>query len=184
MKVVGISGTIVGAKTSVLVKLVLEEIKTVDPRSETIFLDLRDYNMEFCDGRKTELYNTDTQKIIKAVSSADAFLIGFPVFNCSMPAPLKNVFDLVPPDVFRNKVMGFVSNGGTYQHYLVIENQLKPIAGYFRAYVAPSYVYAHADHFGPNNEIQDIDVLKRIRDLAKEIVHMYRGLELKTKSVS
>ncbi len=24
--------------------------------------------------------------------------------------------------------MGFIATGGTYQHYLVIENQLKPIA--------------------------------------------------------
>jgi FAD reductase [NAD(P)H] len=184
MKVIGISGTIVGAKTAVLVKSVLDEIKRIDPQSEVTFLDLRDYDMQFCDGRKPELYNEDTQKIIQMVSNADAFLIGFPVFNCSMPAPLKNIFDLVSPEVFRNKVMGFVANGGTYQHYLVIENQLKPIAGYFRAYVAPSYVYANINHFDFNNEIKDADVLKRIKDLANEMVYMYKGLGLKVKSVS
>ncbi|NNU88093.1 NADPH-dependent oxidoreductase [Geobacillus sp. MR] len=183
MKVLGISGTIVGSKTAILVNRVLKEIKEISPQSEVTLLDLRDYNMEFCDGRKTELYNADTQKIIELVSLADAFVIGFPVFNCSMPAPLKNVFDLVSPDVFRNKVMGFIANGGTYQHYLVIENQLKPIAGYFRAYVAPNYVYAHTDHFNSNNEIQDADVVRRIKDLAHEIVHMYKGLEVKINHV-
>jgi FAD reductase [NAD(P)H] len=183
MTMLGISGTIVGEKTAVLVKAVLDEIKRISPETEVKMLDLRNYNMQFCDGRKPELYNEDTQKIIKTVSEADSFLIGFPIFNCSMPAPLKNLFDLVSPEIFRNKVMGFVANGGTYQHYLVIENQLKPIAGYFRSYVAPSYVYANTNHFNLNNEIINEEVLRRIRDLAAELVLMQKGLSLKTNSV-
>jgi FMN reductase/FAD reductase [NAD(P)H] len=72
--------------------------------------------------------------------------------------------------------MGFAANGGTYQHYLMIENQLKPIAGYLRAYVAPSYVYAHTSHFNEQNEIYDEDIVRRIRNLAAELVHMQQGI--------
>lgn len=179
MKILGISGTILGAKTAVLVEAVLSEIKKINPTIEIRLLDLRNYDMQFCDGRKPELYNDDTREIIKAVSEADFFLVGCPIFNGSMPAPLKNVFDIVPPDVFRHKVMGFVANGGTYQHYLVIENQLKPIAGYFRSYVAPSYVYANTDHFNAANEIIDEDVWSRIQALAQELVMMQEGLKAK-----
>lgn len=177
MKVLGISGTILGAKTAILVDAVLNGIKKLTPDIEMRLLDLRDYDMQFCDGRKPESYNEDTKEIIKAVSEADVYLVGFPIFNGSMPAPLKNVFDLVPPDVFRHKVMGFVANGGTYQHYLVIENQLKPIAGYFRSYVAPSYVYVNANHFNPLNELVDEDVLNRIQALANELVMMQSGIK-------
>ncbi|HYK72092.1 MAG TPA: NAD(P)H-dependent oxidoreductase [Pseudoneobacillus sp.] len=177
MKILGISGTILGAKTAVLVDAVLQEIKKGNPEIETDLLDLRNYDMQFCDGRKLELYNEDTREVIQKVSEADFYLIGSPIFNGSMPAPLKNLFDLVSPDVFRQKVMGFVANGGTYQHYLVIENQLKPIAGYFRAYVAPSYVYAHTNHFNTANEITDYDVLARIEALAKELVTMQVALK-------
>jgi len=73
--------------------------------------------------------------------------------------------------------MGFVATGGTYQHYLVIENQLKPIAGYFRAFVAPGYVYAHNDHFNQQNELVDSEVVNRVESLAKEVVYMQKALK-------
>lgn len=176
MKLLGISGTILGAKTAILVKKILDEIKQKHPDVEVKMLDLRDYDMQFCDGRKIDDYNEDTRKIIEKVSNADFYLIGSPIFNCSIPAPLKNLLDLIPPDVFRHKVMGFAANGGTYQHYLMIENQLKPIAGYLRAYVAPGYVYAHTSHFNERNEIYDEDIIRRVRDLADELVHMQQGI--------
>lgn len=182
MKILGISGTILGAKTAILVEAVLNEIKKINPQAELSLLDLRNYDMQFCDGRKHEFYNDDTKEIIRVVSEADVYLVGFPIFNGSIPAPLKNIFDLVPPAVFRHKIMGFVANGGTFQHFLVIENQLKPIAGYFRSYVAPSHVYATASHFNSANEITDENVLTRIQSLAEELVMMQEGL--REKSVS
>lgn len=177
MKLLGISGTLLGAKTAILVDAVLNEVKNNNPDVEVELLDLRGYEFQFCDGRDPLTYNEDTRKIIEAVSQADFYLIGTPIFNGSIPAPLKNVFDIVPPSVFRNKVIGFVANGGTYQHYLVVENQLKPIAGYFRAFVAPSYVYAHNDHFNRENEISDTEVLDRIHHLAQEMVYMQNALK-------
>lgn len=175
MKLLGISGTILGAKTAVLVEAVLKEVKRKNPEIETELLDMREYKLEFCDGRKPTLYNEDTRKMMAAVSEADLFLIGCPIFNGSFPAPLKNMFDLVPPSVFSHKVMGFVANGGTYQHYLVIENQLKPIAGYLRAFVAPSFVYANGDHFDEANEIISNEVWSRIEGLADELIQMQKG---------
>jgi FAD reductase [NAD(P)H] len=183
MKLLGISGTILGAKTSVLVKTILDEVKVRHPEVSCELLDLRDYDLQFCDGRKIDQYNEDTRKVIEKVSQADFYLIGTPVFNSSIPAPLKNLLDLVPPDIFRHKVMGFAANGGTFQHYLMIENQLKPIAGYFRAFVSPSYVYAHANHYNSQNEIQDEDVVNRIQSLADELVLMQRGLGQKVARV-
>lgn len=177
MKILGISGTIVGEKTSILVHSVINQIKRLDSSVETNILDLKDYKMEFSDGRNFDLYNRDTKKIITEVSSADAYLIGCPVFNGSIPAPLKNVFDLVSPSIFRHKLMGFVVNGGTYQHYLMIESQLKPIAGYFRSYISPNYVYAHSNHFDFNNQIIDKDLLKRIQVLAEEMVSFQKAID-------
>ncbi|MFE8697428.1 NADPH-dependent FMN reductase [Cytobacillus sp. FJAT-53684] len=179
MKILGISGTIIGAKTAILVETVLKKMKEKYPDTEIEMLDLREYNIEFCDGRNPDLYNDDTKKMIKIISDADFYLIGFPIFNGSFPAPLKNVFDLVHPAVFRHKVMGFVANGGTYQHYLVVENQLKPIAGYLRSFVAPSYVYANGEHFNAANEIIDEEVLSRIDALAEELIIMQKGLAIK-----
>lgn len=176
MKLLGISGTIIGEKTFSAVKHVVEHAKLLDASLETDILDLKEYNVEFCNGRQTAEYNEDTQKVIHAVLSADCFIIGTPIFQASLAAPLKNLFDLLPPTAFRNKVIGFVGTAGTYQHYLVIENQLKPIAGYFRAYTAPDYVYVNRDHFDSNNCIVDSSVLERVEVLAAQVLHMSKSL--------
>ncbi|MEH7333938.1 NAD(P)H-dependent oxidoreductase [Neobacillus drentensis] len=177
MKLLGISGTIIGAKTGILVRRVLEEVKQKHPEIEVEYLDLMDYEVQFCDGRNPSAYSEDTKTVIQKVTSADFYIFGTPIFQGSIPGPLKNLFDLIHPNDFRNKVMGFVANGGTYQHYLVIENQLKPIAGYFRAFVAPGYVYANNEHFNQKNEIVDPDLLRRISDLADEVVQMQKALK-------
>ncbi|GIN97674.1 FMN reductase [Siminovitchia terrae] len=175
MKLLGISGTITGSKTGVVVRKTLEEVKQNYPDIEIELLDLKDYNVQFCDGRDPSTYTGDTKKVIDIVSSADFYLIGTPIFQGSITGALKNLFDLIPPHVFRHKVMGFIATGGTYQHYLVVENQLKPIANYFRAYVAPGFVYVHNDHFD-GNQIVDFDVLNRMSILGEEIVRMNRAL--------
>lgn len=177
MKLLGISGTIIGAKTSIVVQKVLEEVKKHHPNVEIELLDLREYDVQFCDGRNPTTYTGDTKKVLDIIQSADFYIIGTPIFQGSLSGPLKNLFDLINPKDIRNKVMGFVATGGTYQHYLVIENQLKPIAGFFRAFVAPGYVYVNNDHFNIDNEIIDQEVLNRITDLAKEVVFMQEALK-------
>jgi FMN reductase/FAD reductase [NAD(P)H] len=177
MKLLGISGTIIGYKTGVVVQKVLDEVKKKYPYIEVEYLDMMEYDVQFCDGRDPATYSEDTKKVIEMVSSADFYIIGTPIFQGSIPGVLKNLFDLIKPETFRNKVMGFVANGGTFQHYLVIENQLKPIASFFRAYVAPGYVYAQTSHFNQQNEIVDSDVLDRISNLADEVVHMQKALK-------
>ncbi|PFP25692.1 NADH-dependent FMN reductase [Bacillus sp. AFS073361] len=177
MKLLGISGTIIGAKTSIVVQKVLEEVKKHHPHVEVELLDLRDYDVQFCDGRNPSNYTGDTKKVLDIVNSADFYIIGTPIFQGSLSGTLKNLFDLINPKDIRNKVMGFVATGGTYQHYLVIENQLKPIAGFFRAFVAPGYVYVNNDHFNKENELIDAEVLTRITALAKEVVFMQEALK-------
>ena len=176
MKLLGISGTITGSKTKIVVENVLAEVKKKHPEIEVELLDMKKYDVQFCDGRNPLEYNEDTKKVINLVSSADFYLIGTPIFQASITGVLKNLIDLIDPQAFRNKVMGFIATGGTYQHYLVVENQLKPIAGYLRAFVSPGFVYAHNDHFNQQNELVDPEVLKRVENLAEEVVYMQKGL--------
>lgn len=176
MKLLGISGTIVGTKTQVAVQAVLDKVKEANPDVEIELLDMKDYQVQFCDGRNPDDYTGDTRALIDKVANADFYIIGTPVFQASITGVLKNLFDLVPVSAFYQKVMGFVATGSTYQHYLMVENQLKPIAGFFRAYVAPSYVYLHDDHFDEYKQIVDPEVIGRIERLAREVVLMQRGL--------
>ncbi|HZH61821.1 MAG TPA: NAD(P)H-dependent oxidoreductase [Metabacillus sp.] len=182
MKLLGISGTITGSKTRTVVNKVLEEVQRMNPEIEVELLDMKEYDVQFCDGRNPSTYTGDTKAVIDIVSSADFYLIGTPIFQGSFTGVLKNLFDLADPKVFRHKVMGFIATGGTYQHYLVIENQLKPISGYLRAYTVPGYVYAHNDHFY-KGELVDKEVIERVTNLAKELVFMQKSLKAESEII-
>ncbi|MDK8191122.1 NAD(P)H-dependent oxidoreductase [Paenibacillus sp. UMB7766-LJ446] len=179
MKLIGLSGSLIGSKTPVGVDTVLQFVKNNHPEIEVELIDLRDYKgIEFCDGRKLEDYNEDTQSVVQKLIDADFYVIGTPIYQSSLTGVLKNVFDLLPVQSIYNKVMGFIATGGTYQHYLVVENQLKPIAGFFRSYVAPSYVYLNSDHFDTQNNIKDTEALSRLEKLAEELVFMQTQLKV------
>ena len=90
LKLLGISGTIIGNKTTILVQRILDEIKQQHPEIEVELLDLRDFDVQFCDGRNLNDYNEDTRKVVEKISNSDFYLIGTPIFNSSFPAPLKN----------------------------------------------------------------------------------------------
>ncbi|MEH7741590.1 NADPH-dependent FMN reductase [Bacillus subtilis] len=176
MKILGIAGSIIGTKTAVAVNEVLKEVKKLDPEVEVELLNLKDYDVQFSDGRSVNDYTGDTKKVIDKILTADFYVIGTPVFQGSLSGALKNIFDLFPPATFAGKVMGFIATGATYQHYLVIEHQLKPIASYFRAYVEPHHVYLHTSHFNNQNEISDSEILERIHALAKGLLFMQNQL--------
>jgi FAD reductase [NAD(P)H] len=108
MKLLGISGTIVGSKTEVAVKKTLEY---VDDDITTEFINLKDYDLEFCDGRPISEYNKDTQDLIGKICVADAYIFGTPIFQGSLTGVLKNLFDLIPPKALRRKVVGLIATG-------------------------------------------------------------------------
>jgi len=182
MKILVISGTILGSKTLILAKKIFEDIKQLNPSAEVQLLDLKQFKTELCDGRMPEDYNDDTQRVIKMMTSADIYLIASPIFHGSIPGVLKNIFDLVPANVFEYKIFGVIANGGNDKHYLVIENQLKPIISYFKSYVAVHSVFAHNGHFNQNNELIDIDVKGNLKKLANEVLALHQKFNLKVET--
>lgn len=63
-----------------------------------------------------------------------------------------------------------IGNGGTYQHHLVVESQLKPILDYFRCLVTPNYVYTMREHYNEQNEIISDDVHRRLKEMARVFI--------------
>jgi FAD reductase [NAD(P)H] len=169
MKILGVSGTIVGSKTAIVIQRVLDQIKIDDPNLEVELLDLRSLQIEFCDGRPITEYTGDTKKVIEQMLSADGYVFGTPIFQGSFSGAFKNLIDLIPPAAFKHKVMGFVTTGGNPQHFLVAENQLKPLAGYLSGYVIPKTIFAHNSQFNQKNEIEDIELLGDIREFTQQI---------------
>ncbi len=177
MKLVGISGAIIGEKTAKTVNQVLTKAKEIDPQIEVELIDLRDYEVEFVDGRPLTAYNKNTQDVISKILAADAYIIGSPIYQASLSGVLKNLFDHLPVAAFDAKVVGIVTTAGSPRHFLVAENQIKPILSFFKALIATRSVYALGSCFDENNEIAEADVLERIEALAHEVVTLQGKLK-------
>src|SRR5699024_3545959 len=108
MKVVGISGTIMGSKTKIAMQYVMEHVREVHPKAEVNFLDVSQFELVCSDGRAYEEYERDTLRVLQTIMEADALIIGSPTFQSSIPAPLKNILDLRPVNALKGKVVSLV----------------------------------------------------------------------------
>jgi len=108
MKIVGISGSIVGSKTRTAMDYMVKEVTENYRDAEVTLIDLADYDVSFSDGRSYLEYEGDTGFVTKTIMEADAIIIGTPIFQASIPATLKNIFDLLPVNAFRDKVVSML----------------------------------------------------------------------------
>lgn len=85
--------------------------------------------------------------ILQTILSADALVVGTPVYKGSFAGLFKHVFDLVDPAVLAGKPVLLTATGGGDRHALVIEHQLRPLFGFFEAATLPTGVYAGSGDF-------------------------------------
>lgn len=181
-KLLAINGSLTPppSRTRVVLDGALAGAKAHDPTIETQVLELRDFTLEFCDGRSPEYYNSDTQRALALLTEADAYLVATPIYRGSYTGALKNFFDLVPndphgPDPLRGKVVGLLATGGSDHHYLVLEHQLRPLFGFFGAYVPARAIYASAKDFDAQKQAQG-RLVEELALLGQEVVALARFL--------
>lgn len=167
MKVVGLSASNVGNKTRIAMDYTFKVAKENYPDAEFTLIDLAEVSMIFSDGRSYLEYDGDTKMVAEAIMEADAIIIGTPVFQASIPAVLKNIFDLLPQNALRDKVVCVFVTAGSAKHYLLVEHQLMPILTYMKAHVVPTYVFIEETDFY-RKEIVNDDIHFRLDRLVED----------------
>lgn len=176
MKIVGIAGSNVGSKTRIAMDYTMKQLQVQAPEAEVTLLDLADYELVFSDGRQYWEYEGDTKLVAETIMAADALIIGTPTFQASIPGTLKNIFDLLPIRAFHDKVVSMVVTAGTAKHYLMVEQQLKPILSYMKAHIVPSYVFIEEKDFYRKEIIND-DVQFRIERLVEDTLLHHQAVK-------
>lgn len=158
----------VGSKTRTIMNqieaLIAEKISNVDVE----IIDISEYDILPSDGRPYLEYPGDTGYITKTIMEADAVIIGTPTFQASIPGMLKNVLDLLPADAFMGKVVGLYATAGTAKHYLMVEQQLKPIISYMKARLIHDYVFVEESDFCEGKLINPM-ITSRLDHLVVEV---------------
>ena len=103
------------SRTAILIQHAEEELKRVG--LEASVLDLRNTQMEFCDGRPLKQYHPDLQQAYQVIEKADAFVIGMPVYCYSVSGPLKNFIDITS-GAMEKKIAGILCAAGGNRSYM------------------------------------------------------------------
>ena len=114
------------SKTAVVVGEAEKILNSLDEVDYQI-LDLRYFDMQFCDGRKLKDYNSDTQKAFEMINDADGFIVGMPVYCYSVSGPLKNLIDITS-SAMEKKVAGILCTTGSPMSFLASSDLAKILA--------------------------------------------------------
>ncbi len=170
MKLLGVSASpSIGSKTMIALMTAMEYVRSVHPDVTTEIVNIREYDVIFCDARNPDLYEGDTRIVIDKVVEADALIIATPIYRGSYTGILKNLVDVLPNNALQGKVVGLIATAASDHHFLAIEHALKPLIGYFYGHPVPGAVYVQNEHFAAG-KLVDAGINERLSQLAAAVV--------------
>lgn len=181
-KLLGIVGSVSSpSKTQTAIEIAIQAAKN-EYGIETEIVSLADYKIDTADSRKLVEYTGDTAILLQKIIESDAFIIGTPAYRGSYSGVLKNLFDIIPRGKWQsdkapleNRPIGFIATGATDHHYLLINQELGPIASFFGAYLVGG-AYVNSSQY-EGNQITDSKIITRLETLGKSVVELNNFLD-------
>lgn len=166
-KIIIIQGSLnKNAKTAIVINEVAKEL--LKKTSDFHLIDLRELNMEFCDGRKIEEYNKDMQQVYRELEKAKGYIIGMPVYQKSVPGPLKNFLDITAK-AMKNKTAAIVCNAGSKMSYLAAAELAKILAFEENVTTVQPVVFTAKEDF-TSNILSSEKVKEKIKELLENFL--------------
>ena len=109
--------------------------------------DLTDLQPSLGSAVQLEDLAPEPRAIVGGLLSADALILGSPVYKGSYSGLFKHLFDLIDPAALAGKPILLMATGGGDKHALVIEHQLRPLFAFFEAATLATSVYAGSADF-------------------------------------
>src|SRR3954467_6414178 len=110
----------------------------------------------------------DAARVVEAIETADALVVGTPVYKGSYTGLFKHLFDLVDPKALADKPVVLTATGGGPRHALIVEHQLRPLFGFFTALTVPTAIYASDEDFRGAVVVED-QTLERVAVAARQL---------------
>lgn len=124
--------------------------------------DMSDLGLSLGVAQRVSDLDDQAKIIINEIASADALIIGSPVYKGSYPGLFKHFIDLLDPEILYGKPILLAASGGGQRHALVVEHQLRPLFGFFMAHSLPTAIYASSQDFSEDSKIISTELLGRI----------------------
>jgi NAD(P)H-dependent FMN reductase len=136
-KIVGISGSLrSGSYTTLAVRLALKGAEELECQGKLI--DLRDYQLLFCDGKDDESqFPKDVFRLREEVKQAHGIILGTPEYHGGYSGVLKNALDLMGFEEFEGKMLGLLGVSGGAMGAFGAMNSLREVGRALHAWVVP-----------------------------------------------
>ena len=139
ISVVGINGSLRdGSYTRLALNLALQGAEEVG--AQTQLIDLREYDLIFCNGKLGKDAPPDVLRLRQDVKQAQGIILGTPEYHGSFSGVLKNALDLMGFDEFEGKMVGLVGVSGGRMGAINALNSLRTVGRTLHAWVVPEQV--------------------------------------------
>jgi len=169
--VAGIAGSLrAGSYSRKALRIALEGAAEVG--AETCLIDLRDFDLPFCDGSNREdERNPDLVKLRREVKRAHGLILSTPEYHGSFSGVLKNALDLMGFDEFEGKMLGLLSVSGGTLGGLNGLNSLRAIGRTLHSWVIPEEVSIPRAYKKFDNEgnTRDPELRERVLEVGRQV---------------
>lgn len=147
----------------------LAEEALADAGETAALIDLRDYDLPFCDGG--ESYGAPQVRELNArIEEAAGLIVAAPIYNYDLNAAAKNVVELTGRS-WRGKTVGFAVAAGGRSSYMAPLGMANSLMADFRCVIAPRFVYAAPADFTAEGTPSP-EVRSRIERLAGDVIQL------------
>ncbi len=169
--VVGICGSLrAGSHTRMALRFALEGAQEVG--AQTKLIDLRDYALNFCDGKEDESgYPPGVGKLREEVRTAKGIILATPEYHGGFSGVLKNALDLMGFDEFEGKMVGLVGVSGGRMGAVDALNTLRNIGRTLHAWVVPEQagIPEAWNAFDEGGNMKNPKLGERVKDVGRQV---------------
>ena len=153
------------SRSGILAQHALTDFKDKSMAAEII--DLRDYDLPFCDG---DTCNKDAvvKELKEKITNSKSIILASPIYNYDVNAVAKNLLELTG-SAWTEKVVGFMCSAGGKGSYMSVMPFANSLMLDFRCHIIPRYVYVTGDAFD-GLLIANEEVISRIEELVDSII--------------
>lgn len=171
VRIAGLVGSLrAGSYTRLVVQLALEGAAELG--AQTQLIDLRDYDLPFCDGNKDEgHYPPDVARLRRVMREATGLVLGTPEYHGGYSGVLKNALDLMGFSEFEGKTVGLLGVSGGRIGASHALGGLRIACRSLRAWVLPNEtsIPQVAQQFDTAGALKDPALAERVRDLGRQV---------------
>lgn len=162
IKVVAVSGGLnAPSKTESLIDAILAELQNA-LAIDVHYIKLSEIGTGLGGVISRSALPVNVQEALSTIETADALIVGTPVYRASFTGLFKHLFDFVDQFALVDVPVLLAASGGSDRHALVLEHQLRPLFSFFQAQTLPIGVYATDQDF-TNYQVSSTALFERIK---------------------